>query len=31
MQVLPAEAKCEKKIAQGGIREDSGIKMGNIL
>ena len=32
MQVLPAKKKKdEKKVAQYGIREDEGIKMGNIL
>ena len=31
MQVLPAKTKDEKKIAQEDVREDYGIKMGNIL
>ena len=30
MQMLPAEAKDGKKLAQEGFQEDWGIKMGNI-
>ena len=31
MQVLPAKAKDERRIAEQSIRENYGIKMGNIL